>query len=317
MKNYDELRKLAEAALEPFATRQADNEPFGEGDIDLQAFYDAIEKPAKVLELLDAIRELQAENARLTLHIKHIGNDALRAENHELNQDYYAKCAELDIVSKFADEMAAAHKVERDGLLVKNYQLMKSSDLAWPLVNSAVRERDELSAKLAALQSDDELPEISGDNVFWALENPKTQDILNLANNHARDAQAMLRAKLARQAMATKCSTPEVCPEHAHEFYLAAGAAPQAQPIYQLQLGDGEWIDQNKESYDYNVKHGQATVRIVYAAGAALQPAQDVNAIMSLARAWYLSDSTEAALTASNSLKQAVTALAKAASQGE
>jgi hypothetical protein len=40
----------------------------------------------------------------------------LQAENNELNQDYYAKCAELDIVSKFADDAAAAHKVERDEL---------------------------------------------------------------------------------------------------------------------------------------------------------------------------------------------------------
>lgn len=36
------------------------------------------------------------------------------------------------------------------------------------------------------------------------------------------------------------------------------------EPIYQLQSADGRWIDQEKHSYDYNVKHGHAVVRIVY-----------------------------------------------------
>jgi|DEB0MinimDraft_3_1074331.scaffolds.fasta_scaffold00660_8 hypothetical protein len=34
--------------------------------------------------------------------------------------------------------------------------------------------------------------------------------------------------------------------------------------IYQYQLASGSWIDQTKNSYDYNVRHGQATVRVVY-----------------------------------------------------
>jgi len=47
----------------------------------------------------------------------------------------------------------------------------------------------------------------------------------------------------------------------------AAQAAQAAQvPIYQYQLANGNWIDQTKESHDYNVRHGQATVRILYAA---------------------------------------------------
>ena len=37
------------------------------------------------------------------------------------------------------------------------------------------------------------------------------------------------------------------------------------EPVYQYQLANGNWIDQTKESYDYNVKHGQATVRMLYA----------------------------------------------------
>ena len=48
---------------------------------------------------------------------------------------------------------------------------------------------------------------------------------------------------------------------------------PPAQPaptvqepvaIYQYQTASGAWVDQEKHSYDYNVRHGQATVRVVY-----------------------------------------------------
>jgi len=46
--------------------------------------------------------------------------------------------------------------------------------------------------------------------------------------------------------------------------FLKAIAAPVQEPIYQYQMADGSWIDQIKDSYDYNVRHGQATVRIVY-----------------------------------------------------
>jgi hypothetical protein len=34
--------------------------------------------------------------------------------------------------------------------------------------------------------------------------------------------------------------------------------------IYQYQKPDGSWIDQKKQSYDYNKRMGSATVRIVY-----------------------------------------------------
>lgn len=40
-------------------------------------------------------------------------------------------------------------------------------------------------------------------------------------------------------------------------------------PIYQFQRADGSWIDQRKSSYDYNVKYGAATVRILYLAAGA------------------------------------------------
>lgn len=38
----------------------------------------------------------------------------------------------------------------------------------------------------------------------------------------------------------------------------------QVVPVYQYQKADGSWIDQDKGSYDYNVKHGAANVRVVY-----------------------------------------------------
>ena len=44
---------------------------------------------------------------------------------------------------------------------------------------------------------------------------------------------------------------------------LAAQPAPVQEPIYQMQMMDGKWIDQAKQSYEYNKAHGH-TVRIVY-----------------------------------------------------
>jgi hypothetical protein len=40
-------------------------------------------------------------------------------------------------------------------------------------------------------------------------------------------------------------------------------AAPVQEPIYQMQMMDGKWIDQAKQSYEYNKARGN-TVRIVY-----------------------------------------------------
>ena len=48
-------------------------------------------------------------------------------------------------------------------------------------------------------------------------------------------------------------------------------AAPVQEPIYQMQMMDGKWIDQAKQSYEYNKAHGH-TVRIVYTTPPAAQP---------------------------------------------
>lgn len=44
---------------------------------------------------------------------------------------------------------------------------------------------------------------------------------------------------------------------------VGATPEPVGEPVYQLQSGDGKWIDQTRASYDYNVKHGN-TVRVLY-----------------------------------------------------
>ena len=50
------------------------------------------------------------------------------------------------------------------------------------------------------------------------------------------------------------------------------------EPIYQYQRADGGWIDQTKNGYDYNVRYGAATVRILYAAAGAspVEPSESV-----------------------------------------
>jgi hypothetical protein len=57
------------------------------------------------------------------------------------------------------------------------------------------------------------------------------------------------------------------------ERIKAAQPAQEPVEIYQYQLASGAWIDQEKTSHDYNVRLGQATVRIVYATPPAAQPA--------------------------------------------
>jgi hypothetical protein len=50
-----------------------------------------------------------------------------------------------------------------------------------------------------------------------------------------------------------------------HGNHAAPAAQPVGEPIYQHKMADGSWIDQKKQSYDYNVKHGHsAMLRVVY-----------------------------------------------------
>jgi hypothetical protein len=70
-----------------------------------------------------------------------------------------------------------------------------------------------------------------------------------------------------RQAVARAFGTLEA------EKQSAQHGEPVA--IYQYQKGDGSWIDQEKQSYDYNVKHGHATVRVVYTTPQQRKPLTD------------------------------------------
>jgi len=50
----------------------------------------------------------------------------------------------------------------------------------------------------------------------------------------------------------------------ASDHHRAIAELESQEPIYQYQLASGAWIDQTKEIHDYNVRHGQATVRVLY-----------------------------------------------------
>jgi hypothetical protein len=56
---------------------------------------------------------------------------------------------------------------------------------------------------------------------------------------------------------------------------IAEAEKTERAPIYQCQFGSGAWIDQDKDSYDYNVRYGQATARIVYTSQPAAQQEPD------------------------------------------
>jgi len=47
---------------------------------------------------------------------------------------------------------------------------------------------------------------------------------------------------------------------------------PQLVPVYQYQLANGFWADQTKERYDYNVRNGWATVRVLFTSPQAAPP---------------------------------------------
>jgi hypothetical protein len=48
------------------------------------------------------------------------------------------------------------------------------------------------------------------------------------------------------------------------EASVKALSSVEGEPVYQYQKADGSWIDQAKDSYDYNVQHGSSRVRVLY-----------------------------------------------------
>jgi len=59
---------------------------------------------------------------------------------------------------------------------------------------------------------------------------------------------------------------------------------PEQEPIYQYQMANGHWLDQHKESYDYNIKLGQAVVRVLYASPQAAQPVQPADHVADVSK---------------------------------
>lgn len=76
---------------------------------------------------------------------------------------------------------------------------------------------------------------------------------------------------------AIACATNAL--EAARAFYTQPQPTIGQAPIYQLQKADGSWIDQEKKSYDYNMKHRNATVRVVFASPQPT-PVQEPDAIV-------------------------------------
>ena len=94
------------------------------------------------------------------------------------------------------------------------------------------------------------------------------------------------RALLEQAIEALSYCEPD-CEENTHGFDLWANVLPPLrealaqpqpvqEPVYQYQYANGSWCDQTKESHDYNVRHGHATVRVLYTSPQA-QPAQPLS----------------------------------------
>jgi hypothetical protein len=80
--------------------------------------------------------------------------------------------------------------------------------------------------------------------------------------------------KLALEALLINCGgNTEGIGKEAITAIKQARSAPVQEPIYQMQMMDGKWIDQAKQSYEYNKARGN-TVRIVYTTPPA-QPAPE------------------------------------------
>jgi hypothetical protein len=103
-----------------------------------------------------------------------------------------------------------------------------------------------------------------------ALEALDSQYILGCGEWRGQQLKAItaIREALAQPAPVQE---PDIYPEEARELGLEAvayyttppAAQPAQEPIYQMQMMDGRWIDQAKQSYESYKAHGH-TMRIVY-----------------------------------------------------
>lgn len=197
---------------------------------------------------------------------------------------------------------------DRAGLALRVEELEAEAEAANDLHHSCIDDLHQLRAKLAALQSDDELPPLPDMNPVWdklndwaeAEEGIGSMDEADALESHtlfpmmqayARDAQAMLRAKLGRfrehvENFAAKGGWAKESGEGAFEFVqrisyeqgaIDAGAklARQKTVCRVKRVEDGGYAEVVFSPFAYTLKAGD---KLYLAAGAAPQPAQGVNA---------------------------------------
>jgi hypothetical protein len=224
MKNYDELTAMLSQGASISRERNMNLD-----------FAKVADSAAMAIQELQAERDLAKSDAM---------RNAVLAVSFKAERDEYRKAA---------DDQALAHKVERDGLgrdlhMAKGEASVWKSTVAhnqkeletWQRMHVAERDRaDELRAKLSALTTDDELPPLP--DFKYAGEVGALWDRVSM-EHYARDAQAMLRAKLALQepvawrfvddedrGHVSYSTTP---PTKSQIAYLAMWKRPTWQPLY-------------------------------------------------------------------------------------
>jgi hypothetical protein len=163
----------------------------------------------------------------------------------------------LDKMAENARELGLDYEPARQDVPETNFGNMAEPGYAWP----TIEQRAVIQQMVDALDHADEL--LGGNDTLvmngaaagrWLLEQPAVQEPVKTGDTLFR--QFMSEAD---KAGITHWPTPPA-------------AQPAAQePIYQMQMMDGKWIDQAKQSYEYNKAHGH-TVRIVYTTPPAPQP---------------------------------------------
>lgn len=113
-----------------------------------------------MLAAADAIEKLEADLAKAQMHIKHIGNDALRAENAALlaanelsvarGLQLLGENTQLKAAWKSALNMAENIREEREALKEELSEAKSAFDRLTPHAEAVIAERDALKAELAA-----------------------------------------------------------------------------------------------------------------------------------------------------------------------
>ena len=162
-----------------------------------------------------------------------------------------------------ADEYAAATATFARALALKD-----EADSMSPIAREAGDKRAVLAEALAAL--DTAQPALSGCACRWDAEGNRIttctrhQGWLDVVQEWA-DRAKVAEAKLAQPPAPSDTAITYMTGYSDGREWAKPSQALVVEPVYQYQLANGNWIDQTKESYDYNVKHGQATVRMLYA----------------------------------------------------